>query len=109
MKKFITLTAAVLLATIFTASADEKREVKTETTTVRIKTPVFEFGNPDEVNVLEIEKLKNVTEIKAPEFKWGNPEDVNTPEVELLKVKAPAFLWGSPEDVNVEELKLLKK
>ncbi len=109
MKTLVTLTAAVLLATVFTASADERREVKTETTTVSIKAPAFKFGSPDEVNVLEIEKLRNISEIKAPEFKWGNPEDVNTSEVELLKIKAPAFVWGSPEDVNVEELKLLKK
>ncbi len=109
MKTLVTLTAAVLLATIFTASADERREVKAETTAVSIKAPAFEFGNPDEVNVLEIEKLKNVTVIKVPEFKWGSPEDVNTPEVELLKIKAPTFVWGLPEDVNVEELKLLKK
>lgn len=133
MKTLITLTAAVLFATVFTASADERREAKSETTAVSTKAPAFEFGSPSDLNDREIESLK-LSAFKAPAFIWGSPEDANlsglkpatvkeikapafewgltddvTPDVELLKFQAPAFIWSTPDDVDLSELARLKK
>lgn len=128
MKTLTTLTTAVLLATVFAASADERTKLKSETTAVSIKPPAFEFGTPEDLGHLAIEGLKSVTfgapefvwgspddvdlselknvksktkTVQAPAFEWGNPEDANTIEITLLKFRAPAFVWGSPEDVNI--------
>lgn len=73
MKTLTTLTAAVLLANIFAASADERTALKSETKTASIKAPVFEFGNPKDLNYSDIERLKTVT-FRAPEFVWEVPK-----------------------------------
>ncbi|WP_146198773.1 hypothetical protein [Pararcticibacter amylolyticus] len=134
MKTLATLTAAVLFVTVFTASADERREMKSETTAVSIKAPAFEFGSPSDLSDMEIEKLKR-SMFKAPAFVWGDPEEVNAParttaevkainapafewgttddinnrDIEFLKFQAPAFNWGSPNDLDLKEIEKLRK
>ncbi|RXF70187.1 hypothetical protein [Arcticibacter tournemirensis] len=112
MKTLTTITAAVLLASVFAASADERTELKSETTAVSIKAPVFEFGSPEDVNYSDVEKLKTIS-FRAPEFVWGSPEDSDLSELKNIKtatrvLQAPAFEWGSPEDVNTVDVRLLK-
>ncbi len=134
MKTLATLTAAVLFVTVFTASADERREMKSETTAVSIKAPAFEFGSPSDLRDMEIEKLKRfmfkapafiwgnpeevdapvrktteVRAINAPVFEWGTTEDLNNRDIEFLRFQAPAFIWGSPDDLNLKEIEKLKK
>ncbi|WP_374165589.1 hypothetical protein [Arcticibacter sp. MXS-1] len=135
MKALTTLTAAALLATVFTASADERKEARNETAAILMKAPAFEFGTPADLVDAEVEKLK-LAAFKAPEFVWGSAddaasiriseadmksasftapafvwgtsEDASTPEVELLKMDTPAFDWGTADDVATLDVELLK-
>jgi hypothetical protein len=102
MKAISTLIASVLVIASFQASANENKG-KTS-----IKTPSPTEYAPEDVNTVELEKLKSTYTFRLPNIPEINQADVDVKEMEQLKVLAPEMTWGNPSDVDTDQLETLK-
>jgi hypothetical protein len=108
LKTISTLFIAALSLTAFAnAEPDTTRDVEIINTPALISNPKMEWGNPSDVNLASVIRLKNSPYqlFEAPAMTWGNPEELDLKAIERLKnaplIPAPAMVWGNPDDVNL--------
>ena len=109
-------TISTLFITVLSLSAfadvkpDTTREGEINNSPAAIRNPQMEWGNPADVNLASVIKLKNSPYLlfDAPAMTWGNPEDLDLVAINRLKsaplIPAPAMVWGDPEDSNLFSL-----
>lgn len=102
MKTLSTLATALLIIASFHASANENKGKAS------IHSPSPIVTTPEDVNVKELENLKNSATFRLPRIPELNQKDLDTKEIEQLKVQAPEMVWGSPSDIDKAELESLK-
>lgn len=109
MNTLKTLSTLLIVTVSLNAFAETKSNHKTKdfekNSSVFIKNPAMEWGNPDDANSESVKNLLTSPYLlfNAPEMIWGNPDQADTKYFENLNnspiIEAPEMIWGNPSEV----------